>query len=132
MSIYDFLMMVILNPNLKSATMTVVLGAYRSTNAIWSHNRGTMKFATVITMDGRNSKIKPRIPSSPDFVCLGKERQRYKCLLVDKKCKYICIIGFSEFTWLKLVAKKIPKKAATMSPEATHHIKMRTAYNIIF
>lgn len=49
--------------NLNNARMTVLLGEYFSTLAIWSHSRGTRKFPVVMTIEGRYSKISPRIPS---------------------------------------------------------------------
>lgn len=52
--------------------MTVVLGAYRSIKAIWSHSKGTTKFPAVMTMEGRYSKNKPRLPSCPLLLCLGE------------------------------------------------------------
>lgn len=54
--------------------MTVVLGAYLSTLAIWSHSIGTTKFPAVMTMGGRYSNIKSWIPSCPLLPCFLRAR----------------------------------------------------------
>ncbi|TNN81037.1 hypothetical protein EYF80_008693 [Liparis tanakae] len=52
--------------NLKSATMTVVLGVYRSIRANWSHSSGTTKFPMVMAMEGRDGKPKVTKTFTPE------------------------------------------------------------------
>lgn len=59
--------------NLNNATTTVMVGEYFSIKAIWSHSRGTKKFPAVMTIDGRYSITKPRIPGFSLLFCLAEK-----------------------------------------------------------